>query len=547
MKWEVTHTLYNTKQSVIDQILEDRGYDRETFLSPSIQQLHDPFLMKDMEKGVERTVKAIQNQEKIRIAGDYDADGITSTYIMMKLLSEVGANVSYDIPNRKDGYGLNNQMIDKAYKDGCTLIITCDNGIVCVDQIEYAKTLGIDVIITDHHEPQEVVPNAYAVINPKQKDCPYPFKELAGCAVAWKFCQGILSKLHPAGIAKSLEILEIVATGTIADMMDLIDENRVIATFGLQAYKNTNIVALKQLIRALELEKYPITANTIAYSIGPALNATGRLVTANEAVDMLLEKSPLRSLRSAKYLADLNKERKEWTEQYTQQILAQLEGTQDSVIVYAQPDIPEGIIGILASRVKEALNRPVLLMTTDETDQCYKGSGRSVEGFNLFEVLMKYKDLFLKVGGHEQACGFSIPVENVHILQEVLNQEYKGNNVEPVLQIDYHVEAHQVTLSMAEELTKLEPYGKGNPRPLFVMTNCRIHRVDYIGKNQSTVRMEITNAGRAFHCIGFGMAEKVKEICKNSDWVDIVFYPSVNEWNGRRTLQLEVQDIREGE
>jgi single-stranded-DNA-specific exonuclease len=549
MTWSVVSEMTPTIVSPIEQLLKDRGHKKDEFLNPNLNQLHDPHLMKDMGRAVSRTVKAIDTGEKVRIGGDYDSDGISSTYTLMYLLGEAGANVSYEIPNRKDGYGLNNNMIDNAYRDGCTLIITCDNGIACVEQVEYAKQLGIDVIITDHHEPQETIPNTI-VVNPKQSDCPYPFKELAGCAVAWKFAQAVLMQY---GLGhKALDMMEIIATGTVADMMDLVGENRIFVTLGLAAYKNTKIPGLYQLLEEMDILKYPITATTIGYSIGPAFNATGRLVTADEGVELLLEKSKLKSLRTAKYMADLNKERKEWTEHYANIILDKVNNTNDKVIVYAQPDIPEGIVGIIASRVLNELHRPVLILTLDESGTFYKGSGRSIKGYDLFQNLMKHKHLFKAVGGHDMACGFSISAENVPILRDALNKEctLTKEQLTKKTYIDYDISPQYLHLRFAEELTVLEPYGRGNPKPVFQLTDCLVLKHKAIGAKGKTLKLTVLCAGMEFECIGFGMAEKFEHINKNPNqeiWIDIAFYPGINEWRGRRTLQLELIDFKENQ
>lgn len=554
MTWEVINEMSPINVSPIEQLLQDRGHDMDTFLNPNLNQLHSPYLMKNMDKAVTRMKKAIDTGEKVRIAGDYDSDGISSTYTMMTLLSEAGADVSYEIPNRKDGYGLNNQMIDHAYRDGCKLIITCDNGIVCVDEVEYAKTLGMDVIVTDHHKPQAIIPDTI-VVNPQQHDCPYPFKELAGCAVAWKFCEAVLQQY---GLEhKVLDVIEIVATGTVADVMDLVGENRVIVSFGLQAYKNTKIQGLSQLMKEMDLFKYPITTTTIGFSIGPAFNATGRLVSADEGVELLLEKNKLKSLRNAKYMAALNKERKEWTEKYTNLILEKVMDSTDKVIIYTQPDIPEGIVGIIASRLMNELNRPILLMTTDETGQFYKGSGRSIKGYDLFANIMKHKHLFHKAGGHEMACGFSIPAENVPILRDVLNREctLTEEQLTRKTYIDYDIDPQYITMDFAKELLKLEPYGKGNPKPTFQLQNCQVLKHKALGANGKTLKLTVQCIGHEFECIGFNMVEKFNHIADNNPifddngheqpiWIDIAFYPGINEWNGRKSLQLELSDIQ---
>lgn len=550
MIWRVENQMTITDVSPVEELLKSRGHNVEEFLNPSFDQLHDPLLMKDMEKGRDRMLEAIAKGERVEVFGDYDADGITSTYTSITLLAEAGADVHYRIPDRKDGYGMSNKMIDAAYKAGTTLIMTCDNGISCVSQTEYAKTLGIDVIITDHHEPQDEIPNALAVINPKQHDCPYPFKHLAGCAVAWKFCQAILDKTHPKGWMKSLDIMEIVATGTIADVVDLVGENRVIVHFGLEAYQNTNNIGLQQLIRSMELDQRPITAHSIGFSIGPALNATGRLVKADEAVEMLLENSRLRAMRSANYLADLNRERKEWTQRYAEEILNDIKDTPDKIIVYTRPDIPEGIVGVIASRIKEALHKPILLLTLDESGQFYKGSGRSIEDYDLFENIMKHKELFLGAGGHAMACGFSIKPENIPILQDALNEEctLTEEQLTPKLLIDYDIDPEFVTLSFTDDLDRMKPFGKGNAKPQFFMSNVFLKGYRFVGGEQQHLQLTIERDGVQLKGIGFSMAEKFRELIepygKAAVFLDLAFYPEVNEWNNRRTVQLNLKDIR---
>jgi single-stranded-DNA-specific exonuclease len=552
--WKVNNELLSTSDP-IEEIIKSRGHDPVEFLNPNFSQLHPPNAMKGMQQGVARVMLAIQRREKVRIIGDYDADGVSSTYVMVRLLQEAGVDVSYDIPDRKNGYGLSEDLIDVASQDRCSLIITCDNGIAAGGQVAYGQIrYDMDFIITDHHEPQDIVPHCI-VINPKQPDCPYPFKHLAGVGVAWKFCQAVLEAANPGDRVKSLDVLEIVALGTIADVVDLTGENRVIAAIGLSRFKDTKIKGLAFLLEALGLKGKHITAAHVGFTIAPAFNATGRLLSAKEAVDMLLAKSPILAARRANFMGELNNERKEWTEKFSTEIMAQLDrklaqGLLDKVIVHYNHEIPEGILGIIASRIKEKYYRPVLLATASQDSTDIKGSGRSIPEYNLFEALMEQKDRFKTVGGHAMACGFTTNVGQLGTLRNLLNSSTTLTDYDlmPKLIIDYSVTPDIMTIEMADELERLKPFGKGNPKPLFVMEKIQLISVIYMGTDKKHIKLQLSDGTHVHEAIGFGMREKFEDMMRyhptSSPLLDIVFYPGINEWKNKRELQFELSDFK---
>ena len=528
------------------KVLNDMPFDIEVFLKnkniilhPKIDDMHSPFLMKDMLKGVERAERAIKNKEKIMIVGDYDADGVTSTYTLIHAFSLLHADIVYDIPERHEGYGINQRIIDDAKENGVSLIITCDNGIAAVEAIDYANQHGIDVIVTDHHEPQDVLPNAYAIINPKQKDCSYPFKELAGCGVAFKFGQALIHRMKPSATPIFFHCLDVVATGTVADMMPLVGENRIIVYHGIKHYGKTK--GLKRLIKALGIT-HEINSTSIYFQIGPALNAAGRLSSPKHAVDMILEKGP-KSLRKAKFIASLNEERKKWVEQFANHIIQEMKEKDDPILLYYSDELPEGILGILSSRVKEALGKPSIVLTKD--GDYYKGSARSVDGFSLFQFLSTKQELFHRFGGHDQACGLTIHHDHMNLFIEYLKTA-EIQTEEPILVLQYELHPKDITLQLAERLIELEPYGKGNDKPYFLLSNCRIVSYDYIGKEKKTLRLKVEKEGHIFTCIGFNLATMFEQLIVNSkiDTIDLAFFPSINEWNGNRSLQLQLEAIR---
>lgn len=556
MIWIVQEEL-TSSTNPIQELIKTRTKDVSGFLNPSLDQLHDPFLMKGMKEAVARLKKAMTAKEKVLISGDFDADGISSTYTMMTLFKAFGIDVQYLIPNRRDGYALSNKIIDEAEEAGCTLIITCDNGITCVDEVEYARVKGIDVVITDHHEPQVVIPNTI-VINPKQADCPYPFKELAGVGVAWKTCLAFAKSEAPALEEYCYNLLEAVAIGTVADLVPLLDENRVMVQTGLLQLQHTENMGMQELFRAMGVDTTkPLTADTIGFKIGPTFNASGRLVSASEAVDALLEDSRVRAHRAANYLVELNTERKEITKHYTNEIIERLAAMpdllDDSVLVVKHANIPEGIVGIIASRIKDLYNRPIFL-ATNASDGTWKGSGRSIDEYNMFEEAMEQRPHFLKVGGHPMACGFSIEEHKIDGLREALNKNalLSEEDLKPKRVIDYDIDSSLVTLKFAKELKTMEPFGTGNPKPLFLMSDVEVISWKAIGGDQTHLKLQVRALDKTFDCIGFGYAQKMQDIQEAFNnkgvsgpvWLDIAFHPGVNDYMGRQSLQLMLNDLR---
>lgn len=519
-----------------------------SYLIPHLNSLHDPFLLKGMKEAVDRTLKAVHDKEKVMLISDYDIDGISSCSIVMKLLPDAGLNLEYEIPNRKDGYGLSIKLVDYAHFRGATLIITADNGIASIDAVKHANSLGIDVIVTDHHEPGPVLPDCI-IVNPHQPDCPYPFKGIAGCAVAWKFCQAVLRSLHIE--EQAFTVYDMLALGTVADVMDLVDENRFFVKEGIQSIANGDTPGIYQLMEAMEITRYPVDAGTIGFSLGPALNAAGRLDDAKEGVNLIMNPSRIQRYRSAQFIAQLNAERKEWTKEYTELFLESIGETDDGIIIAYYPGVPEGIVGIIASRIKEHYNRPVMLFTDDSTGTLYKGSGRSIEAYNMFENLTLHKSSFVAMGGHSMACGFSVKPNHFDSLKSALLESCPlvESDFKRVVYADYEVEGHQLSLSLAEDIKKLAPFGNGNPSPLFYIPNVMVLEAKFIGATSTTLKLKILSDGKEYSCIAFGKADEYQEMVAQvptgqDTFLDMLFELEVNEWRGNKSLQLKITNMR---
>lgn len=536
-------------EEILEKILKARNADRELFLSATREDLYrpqfSPFRMKDMDLAAARILRDLEH-EPILIVGDYDADGVTSTALLYLGLRELGAqNIAYYVPQRSEGYGLSPEIVEKAKNDGVRLIITCDNGIVAFEAIDHARKQGIDVVVTDHHEPQAEIPRALAVVNPKQADCPYE-TPLSGCGVAWKLLQALYERRHK-DIQRAERYLELVAIGTIADVVPLIGENRLIAKFGLEDLSKPQNRGLKALLRLLKLEKQRIEAYHVGFILGPCLNAVGRMATPITAVEMLTNPSFLRSYRQAKVLREMNEERKVQTEYWTQQLIERI--GQDSalmrqnVLVVATDDpVPEGIVGLIAGKLKEHFQRPVILLIPEGEGQ-YKGSGRSTANYNLFQEMSKHVHLFTKFGGHSMACGLTIPKANIPVLAKALNASYSATEYQQTLHIDFDIDPEFVTMALVELLEKLEPYGAGFPRPLFMMRNVRVVQPRAVGQNGKHLLCFLQAGKFSFKAIGFNLYPKYEAMgCPEA--VDVAFFPKRNEWNGQVDIQLELRDIR---
>lgn len=550
--------------------------DIEGFLNPSLKKLHNPLLMKDMDKGTEIIKKAIIDKKKIAIYGDYDADGVTSTVILYTALKECKANVIYHIPDREtEGYGMSTDRIEKLKAEGVEVIITCDNGITAIEEVERAKELGMIVVITDHHElpfienengeREYVVPKADAIINPKQKDCYYPFKMLCGAGVAFKFAKLLYEKLN-INSDKYKEILEFAAIGTICDVVDLKGENRIIAKLGLKNINNTNNLGLRALIKETSLDNKNINSYNVGFIIGPCINATGRLDTAAISVELFLTKDRNRAEELAKNLRNLNSDRQEITMKGVEEIIYAIENSllkNDKVLVIYKDNIHESIAGIVSGRIKDTYNRPTIVLTKGK--EIPKGSGRSIDGYNLFEELMKCKEYIHKFGGHPMAAGLTIEEENIDKLREELNKncKLKDEDFIPKIRIDKRLPLKEVNLELINSLQCLEPFGKGNSLPILAEKDIKIEGIRILGKDQNTLKLtcRVEETNRRIDAIAFGKVEEFKEDLANIYGeenvqniidnpimtglkLDLIYYPIINEYNGNINIQLKIIDYR---
>lgn len=545
-----------------------------SFLNPDISNLYNPKLIKDLEKGVSIIKKKINEGKKIRIVGDYDVDGIISTYLLYKALTKCYAKVDYEIPHRiTDGYGINISIIDCAKKDGVDTIITCDNGISAFEQIEYAKKIGLTVIITDHHEISFIedsegnrsykTPIADAVIDIKQTDCKYPFKLLCGAGVAFKFIQVLFEE---SGIPKSEanSLLEFVAIATVCDVVDIIGENRVLVKKGLEMINKTQNKGLKALIKLTGSEGKNINVYYLGFIIGPCINASGRLDCARKGLELLLSENSEEAENIALELHRLNNERKEMTVRGVNEVKQAIENSNiknDKVYIIYNPDIHESIAGIIAGRIRECYNVPTIILTDSEYG--VKGSGRSIEEYNMFEELLKCKDLLLKYGGHPMAVGLSLEAEKVDVFIEQINKmtTLTDEDLIPKVYIDAQVPLDAISFELAKDLKILEPYGKGNSRPLFAEKGISVHKGAILGSNKNVLKLRLfTKSRKCIDCVYFGdiqcfmdyisskfgpdELEKMLNGQKNNIKIDIVYNVEVNEFNGNKCAQLIMQHYR---
>ena len=528
----------------------------EQYLHGGMNQIYSFQLMKGMEKALELLLEKIGEKKKIRIIGDYDIDGVCSTYILLIGLKKAGAIVDIDIPDRiKDGYGISKELIDLAYQAGTDTIITCDNGISAIEQVAYAKSLGMTVIVTDHHEiPYEeqedgsiktILPPADAIVNPKQEGCRYPFKGICGAMVAYKLICGLYEK---KGFPKEAqeEFIEFAAIATVGDVMDLQDENRIVVKEGLRRMKNTKNYGLRALIRVNHLEEAELTGYHIGFVLGPCINASGRLSTAKKALNLLLCKDAKKAQELAEELKALNDSRKEMTQKGVEQAEKLVETTElkeDRVLVIYLPDCHESLAGIIAGRIREIYNKPVIVLTKGKDG--VKGSGRSIETYHMFKELVKCKDLLSKFGGHPMAAGLSLPEENIEAFRRALNKKCtltQEDMMEKVL-IDVPMPISYVTLPLIRQLSLLEPFGKGNNKPVFAEKNIKITQCRIFGKNKNVVKMKLYDKnGICMDGVWFGDGEAfVNEIQEKERW-SIAYYPSINTYNGRESIEIIVQN-----
>ena len=543
---------------VTARIIRNRDVEGETaidrYLNGTLDQLYDPHLMKDMDKAASLILEKIQAGARIRIVGDYDIDGVCSTYLLYRGLSRCGGHVDYQIPERiRDGYGINESIIRKAKEDGIDTIVTCDNGIAALEQVRLAKELGMTVIVTDHHEVvraedgSQILPEADAVVNPHRDDCPYPFAGICGGVVAYKLVQ-VLYEQNRIPEQEWKDMLEFAAIATVGDVMKLQDENRIIVRWGLKQTPHTASAGLRALVEACGLDICNLTAYHIGFVIGPCLNASGRLKTAQLALELLLceagTPAALRAEEMAAELKLLNEERKDMTQAGMEQAFEQVdtELADDDVLVVYLPDCHESLAGIIAGRVREAYNKPSFVLTKGE--DCVKGSGRSIESYHMYRALCGVRDLLLKFGGHPMAAGFSLKEENVGEFRRRLNEQSTLTREDfiPKIWIDVAMPLEYISEALVNELKSLEPFGQGNEKPQFAQKNLRIRSLRALGRNNNAVRMTVvTEQGRPMEAMVFTEADKFVEEAKNSRSMDVIYYPDINEYNGNRTLQIVVR------
>lgn len=524
----------------------------DRYLNGSLKDLYSPHLMKDMDLAVALIKKGMEEEKKIRIVGDYDIDGVCSTYILYQCLLGLSARVDYEIPDRiKDGYGINESIIRKAREEGIDLILTCDNGIAAVEQIRLAKELGMTVIITDHHEilkieGEEVTPPADAIVNPKQKECSYPYPEICGGMVAFKLVQALYAACAP-GSEDWRELIEFAALATVGDVMKLQDENRIIVKEGLKRMSRTKSLGLRKLIEKNNLDPENMTAYHIGFVIGPCLNAGGRLQTAKLALRLLLSREEEEADRLALELKELNDLRKDMTLKGTEEAAKLVEeryGDHKVLVVYLA-DCHESLAGIIAGRLRERYQKPAFVLTDGE--EGVKGSGRSIEAYHMFEALVEVKDLLWKFGGHPMAAGLSLASEDVDRLRIRLNENARLTEEDFVetTWIDVPMPVEYLTENLVTELERLEPFGQGNEKPQFAQKHMGIRSVRVLGKNRNAVKLSlVSKEGTAIDSMLFTEGDSFVEELGQKKYMDVIYYPSVNEYNGNRTLQIIVKKYK---
>lgn len=587
-KWVIKNNKVNIEElskksfisKVIAKILVNRNISTteeiEKFLKASLDNVHDPFLMEDMDKGTEIISEDIALGNKIAIYGDYDVDGVASTTILYIALKKIGANVIYYIPDReKDGYGLNEKSLYSLKEQGVKTILTCDNGIAAINEVKKCKEFGMKIVITDHHDlPYEdgdnskvIMPEADAIINPKRLDCNYPFKLICGATVAYKFSVALYIKRN-IDISILKELIVFAGIATICDVVDLIDENRVIAKYAIDALNGTvNNIGMRALIDACNLHDKEINSYSVGFILGPCINASGRLETAKMAVDLFVSKEYEKCSEIAKKLVELNKMRKMMTEKAVESVIEQIENSDiinDKVLVVLDKEIHESLAGIIAGRIKERYNRPTIILTLGSNDSI-KGSGRSIEEYNMFEELTKVKDNFSKFGGHPMAAGMSLQGDNVDKLRRELNENCSLEEKDLIKKytIDCVFKIGNINNQLVYDIGMLEPFGKGNSRPILGDKAVEVSKIIAFGEESNVIKFEfvnnpngmifenvekVSNNIKAWYGEEYGeiisydryKAITIPKNCK----IDILYSPTFNKYNGNINIQLKIVDYR---
>ena len=527
------------------------------YLNGTVEDLYDGLLMKDMDRAVDILKEKIEEGKKIRVIGDYDIDGVNATYILQQGLTGLGADVDTDIPDRiKDGYGLNQMLIDRALEDDVDTIITCDNGIAAMNEIAYGKENGMTIVVTDHHEvpyleengkKKYLLPPADAVVDPHRADCEYPFKGLCGAAVAYKLVEVLYrvsgkSEQEVEHLQESL--MENVAIATIGDVMDLVGENRVFVKKGLELLKTTKNEGLHALMQCTGVDTANLNTYHIGFVIGPCINAGGRLDTAKRALELLNASNRREAVTLAADLKELNDSRKEMTEEGVEEAVRQIESSSwkdDQVLVVYLPECHESIAGIIAGRIKERYYRPTFVLTKGETG--VKGSGRSIEAYDMFAEMSRCRELFTKFGGHKLAAGLSLEEENVEVFRKRINElaDLTEEDLQMKVSIDMRLPFPYINEELIHELKILEPFGKGNGKPLFAESKLRVIQPRIFGKNRNVLKCRLEDQqGNQMEAVYFGEVEDCLQKMEKKQIMSFTYYPSINEYMGRRTIQLTI-------
>ena len=544
---------------VLARIMRNRGLtdlqEMNLYLHGTRTDLNDPHLLKDADLAAQILREKIKEKKRIRIIGDYDIDGIQSTYILYCALRRLGADADFVIPDRiLDGYGLNEHLVTRASQDGIDTILTCDNGISAIDQIHLAKSLGMTVVVTDHHEVpftevdgvrREKVCEADAVVNPKQQACHYPFKKLCGAAVAFKLVQ-VLYEVFGLEVSEADCFIENAGFATVGDVMDLQGENRILVKLGLEMLNRTTNIGMKALILQNKLTMGAIKSHDIGFRIGPCLNASGRLDTARLSLKLLLCESETEAAVLAEEIVELNESRKLLTMHAVEQakeIAQQEEYVNERVLVIFLPDCHESLAGIVAGRIREAYYRPTLVVTRSEHGA--KGSGRSIESYSMYEELCKCQELFTKFGGHPMAAGLSIKEENVEEFRRRLNENctLTEKDLAPKILIDVPMPVSYINKELVEEISLLEPFGKGNTKPIFAQKGLRVLSSRILGKNRNVAKLQLSDStGCVVEAVYFGEADEFVDRIKNCGSIAVTYYPEINRYQGRETLQIVIRN-----
>lgn len=526
------------------KLLKSREVENiDMYLNGTLKDLRDPFLLKDMQKIVDRIKLAINKKEKICIYGDYDVDGITSITIMYKFLSDLGLDVTYYLPDRlQEGYGVNNEALDKIKKEGVSLVITVDCGITAIDEVEYAKSLGLDIAITDHHECTENLPSALAIINPKQKDDNYPFKMFAGVGVAFKVLSALAISLNMES-ESYLKYLDIVAIGTISDIVPLLDENRIISKEGLKQIANTKNEGIKAMLRVINFKD--IDSTMVSFGMAPRINACGRMGNASIAVKLLLEESEENAKELAEKLDSLNIKRQEVEKNIFEKAVNTIENEgykqKNSIVLYDE-NWHNGVIGIVASRLVNIYNKPVVLFTKE--NDVVRGSGRCPNGFSLYDALTESKEYLIQFGGHELAAGMSIEEENIPLFREEFEKIVTQNmkDLVQVIDVDMEIKKSDLGVQILKDINRIKPYGQANNTPLFLYKGLKIHSIRTL-KEEKHLKFTLQDERVLLEALAFSQGARRDEV-RLGDKIDVLCNVEINSYNTPRTIQLILQDFK---